>query len=221
MTDLALNRRDFVQLVAAAGVATALTAAESHGRTTAKDSADDDVVELVDVLGMSNSLVELKDGSLLANDGRRSNDGGLTWTAPAPFDGGAAGTSLFRLKSGKLALVAGVGYSAGRMWISADEGATWMLAGSIQVPGGPIYELGDTMIQLESGRLLYCWDYNMTGAHPELKYEDVTRPEPGRARNTPSKATVTCPNSSPQGSVGRTTKVAPGPSAWIARCPTC
>jgi hypothetical protein len=60
------------------------------------------------------------------------------------------------------------------MWLSADEGSTWKPAGPIQVPGGPVFELGDTMIQLRSGRLLYCWDYNMAGNHPELSYEAVS-----------------------------------------------
>jgi BNR repeat-like domain len=67
-----------------------------------------------------------------------------------------------------------VGYAAGKMWLSSDEGATWNLAGPITTPGGPIFELGDTMIELSTGRLLYCWDYNMTGNHPELAYETVS-----------------------------------------------
>ena len=40
--------------------------------------APDGVAELVGVLGIGNSLVGLKDGSLLSNDGRVSRDGGLT-----------------------------------------------------------------------------------------------------------------------------------------------
>ncbi len=42
------------------------------------------VVEVTGVLGIGNSLVELKDGSLLTNDGRTSQDGGKTWSAPQP-----------------------------------------------------------------------------------------------------------------------------------------
>lgn len=168
------TRREFVELMGAAGVGMALLNGASAAGPQKSQTLPAGVTELVGVLGMNNSLVELKDGSLLSNDGRRSKDGGLTWTAPAAFNAGAAGTGLMRLKSGALALVAAVGYQTGRVWLSADDGATWALAGSIKVPGGPIYELGDTLIQLTSGRLLYCWDYNMTGNHPELQYEAVT-----------------------------------------------
>jgi hypothetical protein len=55
------------------------------------------------------------------------------------------------------------------MWVSESEGETWTPVGPIKVPGGPVYELGDTMIQLRSGRLLYCWDYNMAGNHPDVE----------------------------------------------------
>ncbi|HEY1377577.1 MAG TPA: sialidase family protein, partial [Gemmataceae bacterium] len=125
-------------------------------------------------LGSANSLVELADGSLLSNDGRVSRDGGRTWTDPRPFGGGASGAGLLRLRSGALALVSQVGYAAGKLWLSRDDGKSWSLAGTIRTPGGPVYELGDTLIQLRSGRLLYCWDYNMAGNHPGLEYEAVS-----------------------------------------------
>ena len=125
--------------------------------------------EIVGVLGIGNSLVELKNGSLLANDGRTSADAGRTWSAPKSFGTGVAGTGLFRLASGALALVAPVGYAEGRMWLSCDEAETWPEAGPIKTPGGPVFELGDTMIQLRSGRLLYCWDYDMSGNHPDIE----------------------------------------------------
>jgi hypothetical protein len=132
------------------------------------------VAEIVGVLGGQNSLVELKDGSLLSNDGRSSNDGGRTWTAPRSFGDGVAGAGLLRLQSGALALVSQLGYSSGKVWLSRDEGQTWTLQGTIATPGGPIYELGDTLIQLKNGRLLSCWDFNMAGRHPGLEYETVT-----------------------------------------------
>ena len=78
--------------------------------------------EIVGVLGINNSLVELKDGSLLSNDGRLSKDGGRTWTAPRPFGTGVAGAGIMRLASGALALVSQVGYADGRMWLSRRRG---------------------------------------------------------------------------------------------------
>jgi hypothetical protein len=134
----------------------------------------DGALEVVGVLGINNSLVELKGGSLLSNDGRLSKDGGRTWPPPRQFGPGVAGAGIMRLASGALALISQVGYADGRMWLSRDEGKTWQPAGPIKVPGGPVFELGDTMIQLRSGRLLYCWDYNMAGDHPELSYQAVT-----------------------------------------------
>jgi hypothetical protein len=173
MTD-SHSRRSFLAMASAVASAAALgrnsTAAES---TTATRQPHHDFIETTDVSGDSNSLVALKDGSLLMANGRRSTDGGKTWSEPRPFGTGIGGTGLLRLKSGKLALVSPVGYAAGQMFLSADEGSSWTLAGPITTPGGPVFELGDTMIQLASGRLLYCWDYNMAGNHPGLEYETV------------------------------------------------
>lgn len=175
MPEHELSRRGFLQVVGAAGVGVAAIGSDAAADSPKSKALPPGVTEIVGVLGMNNSLVELKDGSLLANDGRRSSDGGLTWVTPAaPFNNGAAGTGILRLQSGALALVAAVGYQTGKVWLSTDEGANWNLAGAIKIPGGPIYELGDTLIQLRSGRLLYCWDYNMTGNHPELQYDAVT-----------------------------------------------
>ncbi len=169
------SRRDFLRrnraIVAAAILA--LTAPSAHGQPKAKPLPEGSL-EVVGVLGINNSLVELKDGSLLSNDRRRSADGGRTWTAPQPFGKGAAGAGIMRLASGALALVSQVGYADGRVWLSRDEGKTWQPAGAIKVPGGPVFELGDTMIQLRGGRLLSCWDFNMAGDHPELAYQAVT-----------------------------------------------
>jgi hypothetical protein len=169
-----MSRRTFIHAsAAAAGTAIGLDATAGQDPPKSRPLPDG-AWELVGVLGMNSSLVELKDGSLLANDGRLSADCGKSWTAPRPFGEAIAGAGIMRLNSGMLALVSPVGYAAGKVWLSPDEGATWKLAGPISTPGGPIFELGDTMIQLRSGRLLYCWDYNMAGNHPELSYEAVS-----------------------------------------------
>lgn len=175
MPDNRVSRREFVQRIGAAGVGAALGCNDAAALPLPKSRAlPDGALELVGGLGIGSSLVELKDGSLLANDGRRSKDGGKSWSAAAPFGAGIAGGGMMRLNSGDLALVAAVGYAAGKMWLSSDEGTNWTEAGLIQVPGGPVFELGDTMLQLRNRRLLYCWDYNLAGDHPELKYEAVT-----------------------------------------------
>ena len=122
------------------------------------------------------SLVALTDGTLLGNNGRVSRDGGRTWPEVRSF-GAAGGAGIMRLLSGKLALVDSVGYASGTMWLSADEGKTWAKAGPIRVPGGPVFELGDTMIQLKQGphkgRLLYNWELDAAGEHPGMEYSTV------------------------------------------------
>ncbi len=131
------------------------------------------VVELVGVAGMSNGLVELKDGSLLMNDGRISTDGGLTWGEGRSFGEGISGSGLLRLQSGALALTQSVGYGKGMMWVSADEAQTWEPCSPVKTPGGPDYAMADVMIQLNSGRLLYPWDCDYVGEHPEMMYKDM------------------------------------------------
>jgi hypothetical protein len=159
-----VTRRSFL----GTAVAGATILAESQGELPAG------VKEVVGVLGGFNSLAELKDGSLLSNDGRISGDNGLTWTGPRSFGDGIAGVGLLRLQSGALALVSQLGYAGGKVWLSRDEGQSWALSGAIATPGGPVFEIGDTLIQLKSGRLLSCWDYNMAGNHPGMEYETVS-----------------------------------------------
>src|SRR5262245_28748319 len=130
-----INRRTFLAAGAAAVGGAALATDLPTG-----------VREITGVLGSFNSLVELKDGSILSNDGRLSRDDGLTWTAPRSFGDGVAGAGLLRLKSGALALVSQLGYASGKLWLSRDEGTSWQLAGTIRSPGGPVFELGDTLI---------------------------------------------------------------------------
>jgi len=79
---------------------------------------------VVEVVGLGiNSLVELEDGSLLANNGCVSTDGGVTWSKPRAFGEGVSGSGLVRLKSGALALTSGE-----HIWLSKDEGKTWSQA---------------------------------------------------------------------------------------------
>lgn len=130
------------------------------------------VVELVGIGGSvdAGSLVELGDGSLLMYDGRRSTDGGETWTEPQSFGAGISGSGILRLQSGAIALSNGSG-----IWLSGDEGKTWRQGAEVfpQTIGGPHY-LGDEMIQLSSGRLLYpCYAGCAGRHHPELLFEDV------------------------------------------------
>src|SRR5262249_35858760 len=137
-----INRRTFLAASAAAVGGAALGAELPAG-----------VREVTGVLGSFNRLVGPKGGSPLSHDGRLSRDDGLTWTAPRSFGDGVAGAGFLRLKSGALALVSQIGYASGKIWLSRDEGASWQLAGTIRTPGGPVFELGDTLIQLDRGRL--------------------------------------------------------------------
>jgi hypothetical protein len=116
-----------------------------------------------------NSVVSLKDGSVLANTGRLSRDGGKTWTAARKFDGGAEGDGLVRLKSGAIALTKGP-----RLWITRDEGTSWKACPEAfpKMIGGPNF-LGDEMIQLTGGRLLWPCSIDFNPRFPELLYENV------------------------------------------------
>lgn len=130
-------------------------------------------MEHAGIIGMGGSVMELKDGLLVTNSRHVSTDGGKTWSAPLGEGEGGGGAQM-RLASGALIKVSPVSYGSGRMSISRDQGKTWTDAGPIKVPGGPVFELGDTMIQLAGGRLLYCWDFNMSGNHPEMTYKAMT-----------------------------------------------
>src|SRR5689334_11519424 len=135
-----LTRRTFMGVGAAAGGAALLNDSRGAGPSAKGRKLPDGVHETVGVLGSFNSLVELKDGSLLSNNGRTSRDGGKSWSAPRAFGEGVAGAGLLRLQSGALALVSQIGYASGKIWLSRDEGKSWKLAGTIRTPGGPVYE---------------------------------------------------------------------------------
>ena len=149
--------------------------AAGEKRTLWRKAPPEGVVEIssltTGIPWIQTSLVELKDGSLLASSyqisrGWVSTDGGKTWSNRRPFGEGVAGNSIQRLRSGKLALSDG-----GRLWLSGDEGKTWGEARRIHKLGSP---LNDTLIQLSSGRLLQpSRTYFGNQAHVGLAYLDA------------------------------------------------
>ena len=117
------------------------------------------VVEIVGT-GVS-SLVELPDGSLLAQNGSASSDGGRTWSEPRSFGDGVSGNGFTRLDSGAIALT-----SDDRIWISRDGGETW--EGPRHIPMDTATRgLSDTIIQLSGGRLLCPRRTVLGGYHPD------------------------------------------------------
>ncbi len=139
-----------------------------------RKAVPDGVVERLN-LGIY-SVVEQKDGSLMADNGRVSRDGGKNWSEPRAFvekrpeSRGAVGTGLIRLKSEALAYSGG-----GLVWISCDEGRSWGQPKEAYpfTLAGPYY-FGAELIQLDSGRLLYPAYVSFGGHHPELAYKDVS-----------------------------------------------
>lgn len=146
----------------------------THGGALKSSRLPDGVTELVglDIY----SLIGLKDGTILANNGRVSKDGGRSWSSPRRLiEGfksadlaGTVGTGLVRLKSGAIIFTAD-----NQMWTSKDEGSTW--SGPIHIfpkmIGGPYY-LGDQLIQLKSGRLLYPAYVSYSGESPVRHYKN-------------------------------------------------
>lgn len=172
-------RRALVSLVAVWVISTGLLLAQRPAHRPALPAG---VIEHTG-LGVG-TVVELKDGTILANNGRISRDGGKTWSEPRSLGPDIAGNGFVRLKSGALALTASVGYLKGMLWVSTDEGKTWTARAPIRTSGGargrkwtlddaPVYDLGDVMIQLSGGRLLTPWDVNFTGKHPEFPRPQV------------------------------------------------
>lgn len=131
-------------------------------------------VEVVGILGTGSSLVELKDGSLLANDGRVSTDGGLTWGKPRPLGGARlSAAGIMRLNSGELMLAESNDTGLARLWISEDEGKTWRIQGAVKTlepKGSFVTNYFDPMIQLKSGRLLFPWDTTFVSDHVGMSY---------------------------------------------------
>ena len=132
----------------------------------------DGIVETTDLGPSFDSLVELKDGSLLASNGQISTDEGRSWSKPRSFGEGIEGVGLIRLQSGKLAL------TGNRIHFSEDEGKTWGQSADvlpkITAKVLQVSSLTDTIFQLSSGRLLYTPYLGFKGTHPKLRYEDVS-----------------------------------------------
>jgi hypothetical protein len=132
------------------------------------------VIEVVGALGRGWSLVELKDGSLMAvsrSQFRISNDDGATWSGTKPLPGNIGGTAsgILRLKSGALAV-----YSDSHVWRSRDEGKTWDKGSPIKMLGTPYFA---TLIQLTNGRLIYPNRAIFAGEHPETPGGHTYKPE--------------------------------------------
>jgi hypothetical protein len=136
----------------------------------------DGIVETTGLGPNFESLVELKDCSLLANNGQISTDEGKSWSEPHSFGEMIEGVGLIRLQSGKLAL------TGNRIHLSEDDGKTWGQSAdvlpTITTKEGHIlfqaHSLADTIFQLSSGRLLYTPYLAFKGAHPKLRYEDIS-----------------------------------------------
>ena len=154
-------------------VLTLALANEAGGKPTFRKPPPAEVLEFPD-LDIA-SLVELKDGSLLASNGRRSPDGGRTWSEPCPLAGGLDAASwggFCRLQSATLAVTGNSHAQEPVIWLSSDEGQSFGEAVLVDLLGMPYY---DTMIQLKSGRLLYpsriCFG---NAEHPGLLYEEAS-----------------------------------------------
>ena len=113
----------------------------------------------------------LKDGSLLATNGRVSRDGGKSWSAPRSFGEGINGNRLSRLQSGALLLSSFDNNP--RLWISRDEGASWKEISDAfpKMMGGPNCFGG--VEQLSSGRLMTVCSIDFNPKFPGHLYEDV------------------------------------------------
>lgn len=124
------------------------------------------------------SIVALKDGAILANNGRRSHDQGKTWTEPKAFGAGIQGDGLVRLASGAI-LLTQQPPNANKvhlptLHVSRDEGATWQTlpASFPRMFSGPNF-FGDELIQTKSGRLIWPCSIDFNPKFPEFLYENV------------------------------------------------
>ena len=114
---------------------------------------------------------ELKNGSLLATNGRLSRDGGKSWSAPHSFGEGINGNRFSRLQSGAILLSS---FDTNpRLWISRDEGASWKEISSAfpKMMGGPNCFGG--IQQLSAGRLMTVCSIDFNPKFPGHLYENV------------------------------------------------
>ena len=131
------------------------------------------VMELTD-LGFF-SIVELNDGSLLADNGRRSTDGGRSWSEPRPLAPHLTSSTTSSLGNGLIRLASGALLYAceGMVSLSRDEGRTW--GPTVEACPGMIGlgYFGDELIQIEGGRLLYPMHMNFSPRHPEFERQSI------------------------------------------------
>ena len=171
--------------------------AKGNGKAEKERCVDPDLrIELPPGMG---AIVKRKDGALLTlgGDMKRysSRDGGLTWSKGQPLkdpkgkvlEAGSV-SSLLRTADGALVaiLTRSQRFAGSYDWSkdihddmamtlirSGDEGKTWARVGRINPPGNMAGPLDNTLIQLESGRLLLPVRYCAAAEHPDRAYKDV------------------------------------------------
>jgi len=161
----------------------------THGlvfaRPAFRKSPPEGVIEVVGELGRGWSLVELKNGSLMAAGRmhgaagyRISHDDGTIWSDWKPFPNPVSGHRLgvLRLQSGALAVYTWRVHETEKtkIWLSHDEGKTFGEGRPIPLLGWPYYA---TLIQLTNGRLIYPNRAVFVGEHPETPGGHTYKPE--------------------------------------------
>ena len=158
-----------------------------------------DMNSRIELPGGMGSVAECKDDDLLLLGGRQictSHDAGLTWGGPSPLkDAGGSeieasgASSLLRLASGALVavLTRAVRFAGSYDWSkdirddlamilirSDDEAKSWSEVGRINPPGNMAGALDNTLIQLQSGRLLLPVRYCAAAEHPDREYKEFS-----------------------------------------------
>ena len=124
------------------------------------------------------SIVPLKDGTVLANNGRRSSDQGKSWSEPRAFGPGVRGDGLVRLASGAILLTQQPPnlhkVHLPTLHVSRDEGNTWQTlpASFPRMFSGPNF-FGDELVQTRSGRLIWPCSIDFNPKFSEFLYENV------------------------------------------------
>lgn len=123
------------------------------------------VIELVDA-GFS-SVLELKDGCILANNGMISRDGGATWSETSSPEEGVAGGTFVRLTSGAI-----LHWDGRRSRVSRDESKTWSqpVEAVHDQWGGPSTYVP---VVLSNGRVLVPCSLDFNPKFEEFLYDNV------------------------------------------------